>query len=535
MFELACRVSAKRLFPNFVFLDAPYNLQYYKPGVIESEIATMGCVDGNEVIAYRCNGDCYVESFRRAYDKLSTHYEAQAFSGVSHYVDTSFVKLDIYDSNVGEFVHVKKIIKNDAVKQWVQLSCNTGRTLVVTPDHPLYVCGRGRVEAQDIQPGESIFADIGALHEDLYDSVTDNYSKAVMKAAGETLLSSPTEIEKRGTLTDEELRVYYSLITNDETDVSAEISCCGRHIPNDVFRMSRELRYEYLSGVLESVANTVAVKSADGEAQDYWVITTIGKKEVMLQLMYLVQSFGVGCEIRCNDVFLDSYTIMFKKFDLSTVPNAGQDKRMMVMTVTDKLYIVKNMDSYDVETVTDQFSVSGVLSHNCRTRVIGNVYDPSREIVAGRGNLSFTSINLPRLGILAHGDIDKFFKSLDDMIDLVIKQLLDRFHVQCQKFVYNYPMLMGQGVWIDSEKLDWSDSVAEVLKHGTLSVGFIGLAECLTALIGKHHGESEEAQQLGLRIVKHMRDRMDAEAEKRKLNFGLIGTPKICGHLCRNM
>lgn len=169
---------------------------------------------------------------------------------------------------------------------------------------------------------------------------------------------------------------------------------------------------------------------------------------------------------------------------------------------------------------------SEIATMGCRTRVISNAYDPSREIVAGRGNLSFTSINLPRLGILAHGDIEKFFTSLDEMINLVIKQLLDRFHVQCQKFVYNYPMLMGQGVWIDSEKLDWSDSVAEVLKHGTLSVGFIGLAECLTALIGKHHGESEEAQQLGLRIVKHMRDRMDAEAEKRKLNFGLIGTPE---------
>ncbi|MGN0700727.1 MAG: anaerobic ribonucleoside triphosphate reductase, partial [Oscillospiraceae bacterium] len=161
----------------------------------------------------------------------------------------------------------------------------------------------------------------------------------------------------------------------------------------------------------------------------------------------------------------------------------------------------------------------------CRTRVIGNVHDPDREIVTGRGNLSFTSINLPRLGIEAHGDIDKFYKDLDAMIDLVIAQLHHRFQIQCSKHVINYPFLMGEGVWIDSEKLKPTDSVAEVLKHGTLTVGFIGLAECLKALIGQHHGESEEAQKLGLEIIGHMRKRMDEEAQRTKLNFSLIATP----------
>ena len=163
----------------------------------------------------------------------------------------------------------------------------------------------------------------------------------------------------------------------------------------------------------------------------------------------------------------------------------------------------------------------------CRTRVIGNINDPTREIVTGRGNLSFTSINLPRLAIESKGDIAEFFNKLDRMTDLVIGQLLERFKVQCRKHVFNYPFLMGQGVWIDSEKLKYSDSVAEVLKHGTLSMGFIGLAECLVALIGKHHGESEEAQKLGLNIVSHMRQRMDEASEKYKLNFSLLATPEL--------
>ncbi len=168
---------------------------------------------------------------------------------------------------------------------------------------------------------------------------------------------------------------------------------------------------------------------------------------------------------------------------------------------------------------------SEVAYMGCRTRVMGNNYDKSKEVTCGRGNLSFTSINLPRIGIEAHGDMKKFYEILDKRMELVIRQLLHRFQIQCGKKVYNYPFLMGQGVWIDAEKLDPNDSVAEVLKHGTLSMGFIGLAETLKALVGRHHGESDESQRLGLEIVSYMRDRMDRESEKTGLNFTLLATP----------
>ncbi len=161
----------------------------------------------------------------------------------------------------------------------------------------------------------------------------------------------------------------------------------------------------------------------------------------------------------------------------------------------------------------------------CRTRVVANHFDPSREIVNGRGNLSFTSVNLPRIAIKSNHDVDAFFKELDEKIDLVIEQLLARFELQAIKKVRNYPFLMGQGVWIDSEKLGLDDEVREVLKHGTLTLGFIGLAEALKALIGSHHGESDEAQQLGFKIVSHMRKRMDEATNKYNLNFSLIATP----------
>ncbi|MCH5304696.1 MAG: anaerobic ribonucleoside triphosphate reductase, partial [Ruminococcus sp.] len=105
----------------------------------------------------------------------------------------------------------------------------------------------------------------------------------------------------------------------------------------------------------------------------------------------------------------------------------------------------------------------------CRTRVMGNAYDPDREQTYGRGNLSFTSINLPRLAILSNKNVDFFFEQLDRMCDLCVEQLLERFEIQCSKLVKNYPFLMGQGVWIDSEKLGPNDSVRDVLKHGSLT------------------------------------------------------------------
>lgn len=180
---------------------------------------------------------------------------------------------------------------------------------------------------------------------------------------------------------------------------------------------------------------------------------------------------------------------------------------------------------FNLQYYRDGYYDSEVAYMGCRTRVLGNVYDPERQVTCGRGNLSFTSVNLPRLGLEARNDPEKFYALLDEKIDLVFRQLLHRLKIQSAKKVRNYPFLMGNGIWLDSGKLDWDDGIGEVLKHGTLTIGFIGLAEALKALVGAHHGESEEAQKLGLEIIGHMRRRADEEAEKTGLNFTLIATP----------
>ena len=166
-----------------------------------------------------------------------------------------------------------------------------------------------------------------------------------------------------------------------------------------------------------------------------------------------------------------------------------------------------------------------VATMGCRTRVMGNVYDPTRQIAYSRGNLSFTSINLPRIAIESKGDEKVFYEKLAYMLELVAQQMLDRFEIQASKHIYNYPFLMGQGVWLDSEHLTLKDDLREVLKHGTLSIGFIGLAETLTALYGQHHGQGEDIQAKGLEIIGFMRDYCDRKSQEMKMNITLLATP----------
>ena len=172
----------------------------------------------------------------------------------------------------------------------------------------------------------------------------------------------------------------------------------------------------------------------------------------------------------------------------------------------------------------------------CRTRVMGNVYDKSREVAPGRGNLSFTSINLPRLGIESKGNMLIFFDLLRKMLNKAMEQLLDRYEIQGSRVARNFPFLMGEGVWMDSEKLGPDDEVREVLKHGTLSIGFCGLAECLVALIGEHHGESTDAQKLGLKIVSYIREYCDKKSRELGMNVTCLATPaeSLSGRLLRS-
>lgn len=361
LFQLACKVSARRLFPNFGNVSASYNIPKWEGANIDSpddEYATMGCVEGNETIRYKIDDVEYFEGFKKAFERVADGHTILT-SGKSEYIDTSKDNIKILDSYTGDFVQVKKFIRNHDVDNWKTVKFSDRYSLVATADHPLPVVGKGRTFVEDMKVGDKVLS-----------------SKFV-----------------------------------ELTVLSIE----------------------------------------DTEFDDY---------------------------------------------------------------------------SYDVETVTDRFDVSGIQSHNCRTRVFTNVRNNGINGSVGRGNLSFTSINLPRLGLLAgRGNIDKFFELLDERMELVHRQLKERFEIQCLRHPRNYPFLMGQGIWKGSEDLGPDDDIRDALQNGTLTVGFIGLAETLVALTGKHHGESEESQELGLKIIGHMRELTDKWTQEEKMNYSVIGTP----------
>ncbi|MGM9572692.1 MAG: anaerobic ribonucleoside-triphosphate reductase [bacterium] len=164
-----------------------------------------------------------------------------------------------------------------------------------------------------------------------------------------------------------------------------------------------------------------------------------------------------------------------------------------------------------------------VSTMGCRTRVIDNRH--GEAVITGRGNLAFTTINLPRLAIKAKGNMEAFYRSIDEVMDLVAEQLYHRFKTQAKLRVKDLPFVMGQNLYLGSENLKECDNIEPAIKNGSLSIGFIGLAETLTALIGKHHGESDEAQNLGLEIIRYMSKRANGYGDKYDLNYSFFATP----------
>ena len=454
LYHLAIRVSAKRLFPNFSFLDAPFNLKYYKPGHPETEAAYMGAVTGEDVITIRVDGRVHTLPFKEAYDRFHEWPRP----------------VEILDR--GNFVKIKAWQNYPDGGDWYDVKFSNGRYLRMTSDHPLPT-QRGRVMCQDLKVGD------------------------------EVPLADYTWFPK--------LDVHSTL-----SPFTAELFA-KKKLPTYLLDESVHYRYFFLQSMVRRRGYRVKDEAKGTET----VVFGTPYKSLALQQLALIESLGMHGDFTVQkDGDGECYSVSI------VLDMREQASRPSTATITEITFVGSTgQRRYDVTTESDRFDVSGINSHNCRTRVLGNVHDPSREIAPRRGNLSFTSINLPRIAINAKGDWDKFYEELQGKMFMVADQLLERLEIVSRKKVYNSPFLMGQGVWLDSEKLEWDQEVREVLKHGTLSIGFIGLAECLKAMTGKHHGESAECQKLGLKIVGFMRGLTDKMSQDTKLNFTLLATP----------
>ena len=363
-----------------------------------------------------------------------------------------------------EYKKVKRVLDNGE-KELLLLVLENGQRLRCTPDHMLYT-SKGYVEAQyatDVLTKDG-FSSIVFMKNDITEDVYD------------------IEVEDN----------HNFCVKDKNSDNFAVVHNCGAQTPFS------SINY----GTCTSEEGRMIVKNV--------LLATdkgLGRSETPI---FPVQIFKLKRSVNTQS---DS-----KNYDLFKLAIKTSAKRLFPnFTFCDSPF---NAQYYKEGHPETEIAVMG-----CRTRVIGNTYDKDHEQVTGRGNFSFNTLNLPRLGILAKGDLKKFFNDLDNLIDDAIQQLKDRFDYIGNKHVYNYPFLMGQGVYLDSDKYGPNDTIREILKQSSISVGFCGLAECLVALTGKHHGESKESQELGLKIIRHIRKRMDEESKKTGLSWSCFATP----------
>ena len=489
LFRQACKVSAKRLFPNFVNIDAPYNLQYYKPGDYNSVVATMGCANGDELVVYKYKDKFFCEGIKRLWNRVQDH-ELQ--NGQSRYIKTQ--DLQIWDANDGNFVEVHTVIKNPDQGNWTRVNFDNGRSVLVTADHPLYTINRGRIQVSELKIGDTV----------------------------EAYYNFPT-VESKSEF----------IHNTDEAYKLGGLQKNSRRIPADIFTASKEIKLAFLAGMIDGDGH-ISHKSK--------VQLGSTNKELAWQQLALAQSLGYPAKMYLNhydsampekiryrveftmSAEIAEYMSSSKKYQMQWSGKESQTKTPASVSVRSIEHLgALGKESFDVETASDKFTLSFINSGNCRTRVMSNVN--GREESGSRGNFAFVTINLPKLALESKGDIEKFFELYDKYITLCHDYLLLRLKTIEEKHVYNFPFLMGQGVWMDSEKLKPTDKIKDVLKHASYSIGFCGLAECLVALIGKHHGQSDEAQQLGLKIVRHLRERTDDYTKRERRNWTTFGTP----------
>ena len=542
LFKYACKVSARRMYPNFLNCSASYNLKYYKPGNYNTLAATMGCAHGTELVIYKYNEICYAENFEMMWNRINAEIKTHNHS---EYKECD--KLFIWDASNDRFVRVLKVIHNKFISNWTELTFN-GRSVIVTDDHPIYTVD-GRKLVKDLTTDD--FVESYFKMPKMSGIFTTNTSLAysfgvftVCRTIDNSIMMNRNDKVKNKALK------YFEFITNNRImEISIELRESGlekteirflrengfhdyinliwgeysnHHIPVEILSMDNETRKHFLGGIIDG--NSKVDHKFNFSVS--WI-----NKTLALQFIALIQSLGIPGKIekenssyivhfKCPE-FMRKYIITKEKRDMCrNIENIHYTRKLKVKEIK-PLNIIA--DSYDVETETDKFTLSFINSGNCRTRVISNVNGP--EETGGRGNFAFVTLNLPYYALMANGDINKFYEIYDKHIQIAHDYLLWRLQIIADKKVYNFPMIMGEHVWMGSDKLHKNDSIREVLKHATYSIGVCGLSECLIALTGKHHGESDESQKLGLEIIDYLGNKLKEYTEKEKMNWSAFASP----------
>lgn len=568
--QLAIECSSKRIYPNFVNIDAPHLPISTNP---DEEHCSMGCVDGQEIITYKLYDSLYVESFERMYSKLSKFFKEQTY-GISTYMDLKNV--EIYDSSRKSFVKCERIIKNPDKSDWILIKLNNGRNLLATADHPLPIKEKGRTFVSELKVGDEIpityeqysesvneygiekaWLDGVILCDGCYQSGQLRISlgmdekELVDKVA--ILLNKLYDIDTRAIEQKKgEKGFYYDVVsvnTKKEKltyfeNLFGGVNKVDRQIPSAIFSSRTIDKLAFMAGMIDADGHIKVVKKG--------ARIEIGStnKELALQQLALIQSLGIPAKVYLNRYSsnhnkyrykvefynkkeLNEYILCNKKKDVfqeshndSSVNTSSHAKVVEIMKLGHL-----NKSSYDVTTESDFFDVSGINSHNCRTQLGDDIHGYKGK--GGRGNISPVTINLTKIGLdngIALGerntpDIDGFWKQLNAALDITTKALLERYEWQCSQIAKSSPFMYGNALWKSDAYIEGEDTLQEALKHGTLAIGYLGIANMCVALFGKHQGESKEVYDFALSVVKYIHEYAKRKTQEYQLNFSSYGTP----------
>lgn len=577
LFQLALKSTAQRLYPNYANVDWSGNAGY-DINDPRTYFSTMGCVDGNEIITYKFKDKLYVESFKRMWDRLSDYFDnKQQINGDNNNLYLDVTNVQIYDTKNG-FVNVKRVIRNTS-SNWVNVKMSHGRSLTCTSDHPFHT-NRGRVLACDLKNNDIVDINVNQYCEEnltfdnnkawllgfiLCDGCYDNHvCSSIAFDTEDDIERTYIERMKKYFGNDTEIVERHRGIkgrykdlcsTGNVADVIDYLSTkfegltkVRRHIPNEVFSWNYSAKLNFLAGMIDA-DGYINPTTHNGS------VVQIGStnKELALQQMALAQSLGMPSAVYQNHYSKKNrnairYRVEFApsedllKFIVSKkkLDNYKQNYTNYNFNKSEinSVETIEGMTtySYDVETESDHFEISGIYSHNCRT---ANGWDINGfgQLKDGRGNICPVTIIMPTLAMEAKEYImknskpfsedleglavDKFLEILDQKIHEAKDMLIERFDWICSqdpdsaKFMYENGTMAGYVP---------EDGIRSALKHGTLAIGQLGLAETLQILIGCDH-TTEEGMKLAKHIEQLFKDRCAEFKQKYKLNFGVYFTP----------
>lgn len=583
--KLAIQSLIKRIYPNIVNGDWSQNEDDQNNP--DTFMATMGCVDGVEVITYLKSGFLFVESFERTWDRLSRFYEIKT-SGTSEYMDLDDVL--IFDSSSNGFVKTHRIIKNIDASNWRRIVFNNGRMLLATGDHPLPVKDKGRTFVDNMQIGDqipcvwsqynspdmalnvsedyawalgAILCD-GQYQKDIVSSfgldetdIIDKYIEVTESLLNSTVHTYQQERGIKGEYYDVSIRGANKASVRNHLTTSFEgINKENRHIPQFVFSWSYENRLAFLCGMIDADGYSNVNGNRGCRIQ-------IGSTnhELAIQQSLLAQSLGLPAKIYINhydskDQSKIRYRVEFsccedmirymasekKKIKMTKPVNPSTPGYVSVTRIENLGY--RDRFSYCVTTESDRFDVSGINSHNCRT-LIGKDRHGLGYSKVGRGNVSPITINLPKIGI-KHGiclgerqtpDTVGFFSELKELLKLGETALVDRFYHICSQDPRSGTFMYENGTIADFDKVI-DKGIYEAMKHGTQALGFIGLAEACQAMFDKDHADGDlEVDAFALKVIETISDYAAEASERNDLNFSCYATPaeNSCYTICQGL